>query len=385
MNKTTFFAPAALGRKSLIAAAMSAGVVAGAALLFSHRIQANTAPGQPATALTVSVAAAGQAHWPSVLEASGGVAPWQEAVIGAQVSGLRLAEVRANVGDRVRRGQVLAVFDADLLRADETRLKASWQQAEANRLRALQLQGSGGISEQEVLQHVTQADVAKAQLQNTQLQVRYGQVTAPDDGVISARNATVGTVSGSGQELFRMIRQNRLEWRGELTAAHLARIRTGQQIKLALPDGAAATARVRQLAPSLDSQTRLGLVYADIEPGSSARAGMYAKGSVVLAESVATIVPAASLVIRDGRSYVPKIVQTANGPRVSLQAVSVGRRQDGALEILSGIEPGEQVAVQGAGFLNDGDLVRIAAPGTPAAVARVAAAAATTAASAQKE
>ncbi|MFD2424801.1 efflux RND transporter periplasmic adaptor subunit [Ralstonia solanacearum] len=228
-------------------------------------------PEQPAAALTVTVAAASQTQWPATLEASGAIAPWQEAVIGAQVSGLRLADVRVNVGDRVKRGQVLAVFDADLLRADEARLKAGWQQAEANRERALKLKGSGGISEQDVLQYVTQADVSKAQLRSTQLQLRYAEVIAPDDGVISARSATVGTVSNTGQELFRMIRQSRLEWRGELTAAQLAQVKAGQHIRLALPDGSAATAMVRQTAPSLDSQTRLGIVYADIEPGSGAR------------------------------------------------------------------------------------------------------------------
>lgn len=159
-----------------------------------------------------------------------------------------------------------------------------------------------------------------------------------------------------------MIRQNRLEWRGELTAAQIAQIKVGQAVALSLPDGAAAKARVRQLAPGLDSQTRLGLVYADIEPSSTARAGMYAKGNVTLAESAAITVPAASVIIRDGRSYVSKITQDQ---RIALQAVVVGRRLDGAVEILSGIQQDERVAVEGSGFLNDGDLVRIATPNTP--------------------
>lgn len=361
MTKLTSLAQSVLGCKRLLAAALAAAVVAGGGLFLVAHSSATPAPGQPTAALTVTVAAAAQAQWPATLEASGAIAPWQEAVIGAQVAGLRLAEIRANVGDRVKRGQVLAVFDADLLRADEARLKAAWQQAEANRQRALQLKGSGGISEQDVLQYLTQADVAKAQLQSTQLQLRYAEVVAPDDGVISARSATVGAVSGSGQELFRMIRQNRLEWRGELTAAQLAQVKPGQRIGLALPDGTAATAKVRQSAPGLDAQTRLGIVYADLEAGSAARAGMYAKGNVVLAQSPAITVPAVSVVIRDGRSYVPKLAAGDHGDRVSLQAVTVGRRQGDAVEIVAGIAAGDQVAVQGAGFLNDGDVVRIAA------------------------
>lgn len=356
MNKPTAFAKGMLSRKFMIAISLSATLMVGGTLFLATRSATTPAPSQPAAALTVTVATAAQADWPTVLEASGAIAPWQEAVIGAQVSGLRLDEIRVNVGDRVKRGEVLAVFDADLLRADEARLKASWLQADANRRRALQLKGTGGISEQEVLQYVTEADVAKAQLQSTQLQLRYAKVTAPDDGVISARSATVGAVSSSGQEQFRMIRQNRLEWRGELTAVQLAQFQPGQRIHLILPDGATATATVRQTAPALDTQTRLGIVYSDIEPGSTARAGMYAKGNVVLTESPAVTVPATSVVIRDGRSYVPRLVE---GDRISLQVVTVGRRQGEAVEIVSGIKVGDRVTAQGAGFLNDGDLVRV--------------------------
>ncbi|XAH23766.1 efflux RND transporter periplasmic adaptor subunit [Xylophilus sp. GW821-FHT01B05] len=307
--------------------------------------------------MTVTVTATTEARWPTTLEASGSIAPWQDAVIGSQVSGLRLTDIRVNVGDHVKRGQVLAVFDVDLLRADEARLQALSQQAEANGKRALQLKGSGGISEQEVLQYTTQADVAKAQLQSTRLQLRYAEVTAMDDGVISARTATVGAVYGTGQELFRMIRQSRLEWRGEMTAVQLAQVQPGQRVELALPDGSSAIAKVRQIAPSLDGQTRLGIAYADIGPGSAARAGMYVRGQVALPDSRAVFVPAASVVIRDGRSYVPKLL---DGDRIGLQAVTVGRRQKDRLEIVSGLRVGEKVAVQGAGFLNDGDLVHVA-------------------------
>jgi RND family efflux transporter MFP subunit len=357
MNNRFAFASAALGPKTVIAGAVLALAVS-STLIICATSEATPVPGRPAAALTVTVAAAARAEWPATLEASGAIAPWQEAVIGTQVSGLRLMEIRVNVGDHVKRGQVLAVFDADLLRADEARLKASWQQAEANRQRALQLKGSGGISEQDVLQYVTQAEVAKAQLQTTQLQLRYAQITAPDDGAISARGATVGAVYSSGQELFRMIRQDRLEWRGELTAAQLAQTRTGQRVTLELPDGGTAMAKVRQLAPSLEGQTRLGIVYADIAPGSAARAGMYANGSVVLAQSPAVTVPAASVVIRDGRSYVLKM---AGADKVALQAVTTGRRHGESVEIVSGLGAGDKVVAQGAGFLNDGDVVRVAA------------------------
>jgi multidrug efflux pump subunit AcrA (membrane-fusion protein) len=116
---------------------------------------------------------------------------------------------------------------------------------------------------------------------------------------------------------------------------------------------------VRETAPGLDSQSRLGMVYADITSGSAARAGMYADGRVVLRESAALAVPAESVVIRDGRSYVATVTEVGGVPRVRMQAVTVGRRQGGDAEITQGLNPDEQVIVQGAGFLNDGDVVRL--------------------------
>ena len=313
----------------------------------------------PAPALTVSAVSPERRVWPATLAASGAVAPWQEANIGAQIGGYQLIDVRVNVGDRVKKGQLLARFDPALLKADEAQLQAGFDQAAANLKRAETLGGGGVLSAQDLLQARTLAKTAAAQLASKQLQLRYTEVLAPDDGTISSRTATLGAVASVGQELFRLIRQNRLEWRGELTAQQLAQIRPGQQIILTLPEGTVATAHVREVAPALDSQSRLGLVYADIAPGSQARAGMYADGRVVLRESTALAVPAQSVVIRDGRSYVATVTEVAGVARVRMQPVTVGRRQGGDAEITQGLSSAARVIVQGAGFLNDGDVVRL--------------------------
>lgn len=341
-------------------------IVAGVAVVAATR-EPSRAPtaAKPAAALTVTDAAARRALWPMTVEASGSIAPWHEASIGTQIGGYQLIDVRVNVGERVRRGQVLARLDPSLLNAEEAELRAGYDQAEANRQRALSLQTSGGVSDQDVLQYVTQARTAAAALAAKRLQLRYTSVVAPDDGVISARTATLGAVVPAGQEFFRLIRQGRLEWRGELTAPQLARVNSGQQITLDLPDGTQATARVRQTAPILDERSRLGIVYADIAGGSSARAGMYAHGRIELAETPAMIVPAQSVVIRDGRNYVLKLAKPAAAPRVSLQPVTTGRRRGDEVEIVRGLAEANRVVVEGAGFLNDGDVVRLA-PTTPA-------------------
>jgi RND family efflux transporter MFP subunit len=339
----------------LLAVSLVLGVSA-----MTYRPTAAASPAHAAPALTVTTAAPRQALWPTSLQAPGAIAAWQEASIGTQIGGYQLIEVRVNVGDRVRKGQVLARLNPALLEAEEAQLKATNDQAQANLRRVRSLQGSGAISDQDVLQYETAAKTAHAALAAKRLQLRYTEVRAPGDGTISARPATLGAVTPVGQELFRVILNDRLEWRGELTASQLSHIARGQTVSLRLPDGGAATARVREAAPSLGASSRLGLAYADIAPGSSARAGMYADGQVVLGQSTAQVVPAESVVIRDGRSYVLKLAGGAPTARVALQAVAMGRRRGGEVEIMSGLGAADRVVVEGAGFLNDGDVVRLA-------------------------
>ena len=173
-----------------------------------------------------------------------------------------------------------------------------------------------------------------------------------------------------GEELFRLIRQDRLEWRGEVTAAQLGQVRIGQEIDLELPDKSTATAKVRQTAPALAEETRLAIVYADLRPGSRARAGMFATGNLELGTSAALVIPAESVIIRDGRSNVLTLADNSATPRVSLRSVTVGRRHDREVEIVRGLNPGERVVVRGAGFLKDRDLVRIASSARAAGASR---------------
>jgi RND family efflux transporter MFP subunit len=315
---------------------------------------------QRTPALTVTTVRPRRELWPVTLTASGAIAPWQEAIVGAQVGGYQIVDVRVNVGDHVRRGDVLARLDSALLRAEEAQLLANHEQAIADRERALALQREGAISDQEVLQFVTAAKVSEALLASKRLQLRYTNVVASDDGVISARSATLGAVAGAGEELFRLIRQGRLEWRGEVTAAQLASVAKGQLVQLELPDGGTAVAKVREMAPHLDERSRLGLVYADLVSGSQARAGMYANGQIVVSEAAALVVPAESVVIRDGRTYVVKLADEHAMPAVALQLVVVGRRRNDEVEIVSGLTGAEILVRSGAGFLGDGDIVRVA-------------------------
>ncbi|MBV7541565.1 efflux RND transporter periplasmic adaptor subunit [Acidovorax sp. sic0104] len=355
----------------------------GGALVFSGASRAADEPkaGQPRPALTVSTAQPQRTSVPVRLSANGNVAAWQEASIGAESNGLRLTDVRVNVGDVVKAGQVLATFSAETVQADVAQMRASLLEAQANAAeaaanadRARSLQATGALSQQQIQQYTTaektaqaRVEAAKATLNAQQLRLKYTQVVAPDSGVISARTATVGAVVGAGTELFRMVRKGRLEWRAEVTSTELRRIAPGAKVSVTAASGATAEGTVRMVAPTVDPQTRNALVYVDLPANSDFRAGMFARGEFALGQSDALTVPQEALVVRDGFSYV--FVVGAE-QRVQMRKVQTGRRVADRVEVVSGLEANASVAVRGAGFLNDGDLVRVAAPAAaPAAPA----------------
>ncbi|MBI5720094.1 MAG: efflux RND transporter periplasmic adaptor subunit [Burkholderiales bacterium] len=348
-------------------------------------------------ALTVTVVSPSPVSWPQTVAANGSIFAWQEASVGSETPGWRIAEVRAQVGDSVRRGQVLAVFATELAEADLAQQRAALAEAEAllaeattNANRARELQPSGVLSAQQTQQLLTVERTAAARLEAQraalaaqQLRLKQAQVLAPDSGIISARWATVGAVVQPGQELFRLIRQGRLEWRAEVTAADLALIKAGQAVRVSAVGAPPTGGRVRMVAPTVDAATRNGLVFVDLLPPGTgaargapagARAGMFARGEFEVGNGQALTLPQTAVLQREGFSYVFKV---GAEHKVQQIKVSVGRRLGDRIEITAGLEPAARVVAHGAGFLGDGDLVRVveaaaaatAAPGKAASAA----------------
>jgi len=336
----------------------------------ASQAQAPAASAPAKAALTVSVVSPVSTNVPTVLPVNGNIAAWQEALIGSEVNGLRLAEVRVDVGDSVRRGQVLATFADDTARAELAQGQASLAEAEAalveaaaNAARARELQDSGAFSASQIQQYQTLEQTSRARvaaqraaLQTLQLRLSHAQVLAPDAGVISARSATVGAVVPAGQELFRLIRGGRLEWRAEVTGTELTKLAPGMRATLTTAGGEKVEGTVRAVAPSVDPATRNGIVYVDLPTHSAVRAGTFARGEFELGRGSALTLPQSAVVLRDGFAYV-FLVSADN--KVVQSKVDVGRRLGDRIEVIAGLPPTVRVVETGGGFLADGDTVRV--------------------------
>ena len=324
----------------------------------------------PRPALAVTLVAPIATDWPRLIEASGGLYAWQEGVIAAETGGMRVVEVAVDVGDKVRRGQVLARLNDSTVKAEVAQqqarvaqIRAALAEALANGERARNVKNKGAMSEQQINQYLIAEEAAKANLaaaeaalEMERIRLDQTRVLAVDDGVISVRSATLGTVVQAGTELFRMVRQGRVEWRAELTAEQLAQIRPGQEARVRLPGGGIVTGKVRIQSPSLDANTRYGLVYVELPTDSPARPGMFAQGEIRIGASQALTLPESAVVLRDGSSFVFEVL---TGDRVAQRKVETGRRGNGRVEVLSGLDTAARVVESGGAFLNDGDLVRV--------------------------
>ncbi len=332
--------------------------------------KAGAAPAAVKAALTVTAVQPSNGSMALKLPANGNVTAWQEASIGAEASGLRLTQVLVNVGDTVKKGQLLATFAGDAVQADVAQAKASLMEAQANALdaaanaeRARTLQNTGALSTQQINQYLTAEKTAAARVQAAQatlsaqgVRTQNTQVRAPDNGVISSRGATVGAVVGAGTELFRMIRGGRLEWRAEVTSNEIASIKPGAKAKVTAASGAQVEGTVRTVAPTIDAATRNALVYVDLPANAGVKAGMFAKGEFALGSANALTLPQQALVLRDGFTYAMRVEANNKVTQVKLET---GRRVGDSVEIKQGAKPSDRFVASGSSFLADGDTVKV--------------------------
>ncbi len=262
-------------------------------------------------ALTVRITTLHQDKWARTLTANGSILPWQEAIITAQMQGVRIAEVKVSIGDKVHQGDVLMTLDNYI------------NTGNSGAARAIQ-----------------------------------GQVVAPDDGVISAASANVGSMMQSGAELFRLIRKGRLEWRAELTAEELMLLRKDMPVKISVGENRTINGFVRAISPSVSAQTRYGYALISLQDSSGIIAGAFAHGTFDISggkKSMQTL-PQSAVMQRGSINYV-LIVSEDN--RAHERVVSVGQRIGDRIQIKQGLKANEPVIESGGAFLTDGDVVRV--------------------------
>ncbi|WP_026793159.1 efflux RND transporter periplasmic adaptor subunit [Pleomorphomonas oryzae] len=324
------------------------------------------------TVLTIRPIHAERQTWTDSVAAGGWVAAWSEASIATEIGDYRIEDLAVDVGDSVRKGDVVARLADDQLRAavaaGEAALdsaRAAYELAQSDARRAELLGPSGGQSKREleaalIAERVAAANVAaaEAELETRRLRLAKATLVAPDDGVISARPAVLGAVASAGTELYRLVRQNRVEWRAEVAADAAARLTRGMAATLTENGISLSIGVVRLVGPTLNAASGRATVYVDLPATGELRPGAYFAGHIDTGQQEVLTLPESAVLLKDGTSFVFALDPKGTVKRLS---VTTGARHDGRIAVVSGLSPDVAVAESGVAFLFDGAAVAIAA------------------------
>jgi HlyD family secretion protein len=307
-------------------------------------------------ARTVSVARVEPRAITGALAASGDLMPREEAAVLPEVTGYRVAAVLADVGQYVKKGQVLARLDPSLIEAQIAQAQAQYDQAADQAARVKGLDGQGVLAQEQIDQRRFQARVSAAQLRD--LKTRYAKmnVTSPVSGLILEKTVRPGDLSAAGATpWFRLARDGEIELQAQLAEDDLAKIHPGSRALVTLPDGVTVTGVVRLISPQVDAQTKLGFVRVRLPVRPDIRAGGFGRAVFTEASGVALSAPDTAVSYdADGASVM--VVDATNHVRRVM--VQTGQRGGGWVQLIKGPAAGARIVRAAGGLLLDGDLVR---------------------------
>ena len=339
--------------------------------------EAEAKAGATGSSQTVTVAAATLRNLPRTVTASGTISAWEEVPVGAETGGLTATAVYVDEGRYVRQGQPLVQLNDALLRAQLRQQQAAVQSADANAARdqaaldrAQELKERGFLSQASLdtaLANKRSSDAnaaaARAALSETRTRLAQATIRAPVSGLVISRNVTRGQIVSAGSELFRIVRDGRLELDAQVPETDLALVRSGQSAAVSSDQVGETTGTVRIVTPEVDPKTRLGVARISLAGGGGFRPGMFGRAEIDVGANPAVTVPTAAVLYRENR---PGVYVLDNQSRARFRPVVIQTRAS-EWTAVDGVQAGARVIVQGAGFLGEGDRVRVAPAARPAA------------------
>lgn len=341
------------------------------------------------------------------IETNGTVEAFDLLSVSPRASGLQIQSVNVREGDRVSAGQVLAVLDDSVLRSQIDQARAQVSAAIANveqrRAEAAQAQASltsaresferynslfeqGAISAETLRERRTAVDTAEqtvgadraaiasaeasvrsaqAEVNRLETQLDQTQVIAPSDGVIAEKTATVGDVASTGTPLFQLISGDELELAVKIPQTQMAKVTPGTPVQISSNSDADLQLQgfVRSIDPTIDAQTREATVNVGLPGSDRIRPGMFLQAAIVTGTRQGVAVPAAAVLPQSSGGFV--VYQLAADGTVRSQSVETGEQIPAAgdrsaqIEIISGLQADVPVVLEGASYVQDGDLVKV--------------------------
>ena len=312
----------------------------------------------------------------STLTATGTVVASRELTVGAPLAGL-LTSLDVVQGQQVRKDAVLAMLDAASARvtleqsmAEASRVRLEVTQAERAAHAAHKLLDAGGESAAVVAEMDNQFSQARERLRSTLAGARLAELTldthrirAPYDGVVVKVNAVAGQYLPAGATVLSLADVSSREIEMKVDAADAALLQPEQPARVSAESLGQITwdEHVLRLAPAVDGANNIGVHLSLGKQGVALRLGQQIDVRITLASKASAVkVPLGALQNNEGRT----LVATVRDGRIHYEPVSTGIEDLGFVEILSGLKPGQQIVLPGAGLLREGDRVTTSAVAT---------------------
>jgi RND family efflux transporter MFP subunit len=288
-------------------------------------------------------------------EVVGTVRPKLRSVIEAKVSG-RVERMLVAPGQSVRSGDLLLQLNATEIQARYEQARAVREQAEREFKRKEALFKDKTISQAEFDIADAQFRVAEASVKEAETLLGYIKVVAPFDGLITAKRADVGDLAAPGKPLLEMEDPTTLRLEADVPEALMGKIALGDKLSVRMPAlDAALEGTVSEIAPVADANSRTFPVKLDLPIKTKLRSGQFGRLAVPVAEVNAIRVPVSAVILR-GQMELAFVV--ANG-KAQMRLVKTGKHLGSELEIVAGLNAGEQIVVENTSQLMDGQPVEI--------------------------
>ncbi|MCC6862111.1 MAG: efflux RND transporter periplasmic adaptor subunit [Bryobacterales bacterium] len=352
-------------------------------------------PGVPAVA--VRTVAVESASWPETYDAIGTVRPRKASVISSKLMGY-VREVRVNAGDRVREGQVLLTVDARDLEVNRQRAEAGRQEASSAAIevdnaiaaakanlelaqvtysRFQDLYQKKSVSNQEFDEAATRLKAARAsyemalakkkqvnarieqaerEIQAVAINLGYAEIKAPFAGMVTEKSVDPGNLAAPGVPLLTIEQAGSYRLEASLEESRLPLARLGQSVPVTFDALArTVTGRVAEIVPAVDAASRSFIVKVDLPGVQELRSGLFGRASFAVAARQVTALPPSAVIERGQLQY----VMVADQGVARARLITLGRRSPERVEVLSGLNPGEQVIHPIPAGLEDGARVEV--------------------------
>ena len=321
-----------------------------------HEEQTKTeAPQLPTIAVTVDQAREEVAR--TRIEVVGTIEAVERASISARISG-QIIELPVVLGSKVKRGDLLVKISAGEISAKVLQAEAQLSQVRRNLARERKLQKQGASTRETVKSLLDTSRIAEAAYKEAQTMLDYATVSAPFSGTVTKKIANIGDMASPGMTLLQIENSDSLQVIAHVPESLLLKVSEGDSLSIEIPAaGLTLPGKVAEVAPAADPMSRTAPVKIDIASGPDLRVGQFARISLE-GTGETTLMLKKTAVLSRGQMDLVFVVKK-NEKVASMRLVRTGTESDGNIEIISGLEPGEQVVVSNNDKLQDGQPIEI--------------------------